>query len=78
MNEGMEYLGDFLHRWSAYIDIAKGGNAQAATGLVASMLRGIESDTPARADDGPRLWPLALWVEGRIDEIWKAFIELGG
>ena len=77
-NEGSEYLDDFNHRWSAYVDIVKGGNRQPATSLVVSMLHTTESDAPARSGDAPRLWPLACWVEGRFDEIWKAFIELGG
>lgn len=75
-NEGMGYLGDCLDRWSAYIDVAKGENGQAAIGLIASMLHTVESHGPAGAGDGPRLWPLALWFESRIDEIRNAFVEL--
>lgn len=76
---GMNCLGDFLDRWSAYIDVARGGNSQAATSLVASMLFVTESLGDASEVDGPRLWQLARFVEilmepgGPID---KGFVEL--
>lgn len=78
VNDGSAYLDDFLHRWSAYVDISKGGNTQAATGLVCSMLRKTESLAPAAQGDGPRLWPLGRWIEDRFTEIDRAFVELGG
>lgn len=77
-NDGMGYLEDFLHRWSAYIDVARARNRQAATGLVASMLRTTESDAPSDSTDGPRLWPLALAFEDRFKDIAGAFNSLSG
>lgn len=76
---GMNCLGDFLDRWSAYIDIARGGNSQAATALVASMLLATETLGDADEVDGSRLSKLARFVEvlmepgGPID---KGFVEL--
>jgi len=32
-NKAGEYIGDYLHRWSAYVDIVQGGNSAAGTGL---------------------------------------------
>jgi hypothetical protein len=74
----MAYLQDNLQRWSAYIDIANNGNAEAATGIVTEMLRNTESTAPATAQDGPRLWPLALAYQDRFKDISGAFVQLGG
>lgn len=78
---GMNCVGDFLSRWSAYIDIAKGGNAQAATSLVVTMLLETETLAPPAEGDAARLSKLARWVEvlmehnGSID---RGFVELTG
>ena len=65
-NQGAMYLQDLLHRWSAYVDIVKGGNRQSGTTIVCSMLRSTESNDPAGQTDGQRLWPLALWIENTL------------
>jgi hypothetical protein len=75
-NDGAAYLQDFLDRWSAYVEISKGGNGQAATSLVCSMLRDTESLAPAAEGEGPRLWPLAVYVEQSLDKFDRYFIEL--
>jgi hypothetical protein len=77
-NLGIGLLQDFLHRWSAYIDIAKGGNRGAATGIVCRMLQEVETAEPAQEGDGERLWPVALLIEAQFEAIDKAFVELCG
>jgi len=72
-NQGGAYLQDFLHRWSAYVDIVQGGNRQTGTAIICSMLRCVESDDPAGPTDGPRIWPLALWIENGLPAMRKAF-----
>lgn len=78
---GMNCIGDFLDRWSAYIDIAKGGNAHAATSIVVTMLHETETVAPPAGGDAARLLKLARWVEvlmernGAID---RGFLELTG
>ena len=64
-NSSAEYIQDYLHRWSSYVDIAP-GNANAATGIVCAMLKHTESSAPANATDGDRLWPLAEWIEAQL------------
>ena len=71
--QGAALLNDFLHRWSTYLEIAKGGNTSAATSLVAMMLLDTESLAPAEMDDGARLWPLASWIESKIPGIRSGF-----
>jgi hypothetical protein len=57
---------DFLNRWSAYKDIREGGNPAAATGIIAGMLKEVESPTPATQDDSERLVSLAKSVESLL------------
>lgn len=67
---------DYLHRWSAYVDIVGGGNKAAATSIVCAMLQSTESTDPATAGDGRRLWPLATWIEGCFDPMALAFSDM--
>ena len=71
-----ECLQDYLHRWSAYVDIVDGGNAAAATGIVAGMLRHTESQNPPTQEDVRRLWPLATWIEQRLEAMAGAFADM--
>jgi hypothetical protein len=75
-NKAGEYLQNYLHRWSTYVDIVKGGNAAAATGIVAGMLRHTESENPPTQEDARRLWPLATWIEERLKAMGGAFINM--
>lgn len=77
-HDGMRYLGIFLQCWSAYIEIPKPGKQEAATRLVATMLRKAESDAPSTSGDWVRLWPVALALEDRFNDISGAFVALGG
>lgn len=74
-NRSSEYLKEYLHQWSAYVDIVGGGNAAAATGIVVGMLRHTESANPPTQDDVRRLWPLAAWIEGSLKAMAYAFTE---
>jgi hypothetical protein len=78
MNDGSAYLGEFLDRWSTYIEITNGGNRHAATGLVCTMLRETESLAPAAEGDASRLWPLACWFEDWMKAIDSSFVQLAG
>lgn len=71
-----ECLQDYLHRWAAYVDIVDAGNAAAATGIVAGMLRHTESQNPPTQEDVRRLWPLATWFEGRLATMADAFTDM--
>ena len=76
---GMNCIGDFLERWSAYIDIAKGGNTPVATGIVITMLRETETQAPAGDGDAARLTKLARWIEvlaARNGAMERGFLEL--
>jgi hypothetical protein len=75
-NKGGEYLQDYLHRWSAYVDIVKGGNTAAATGIVGGMLRHTESDSAPTQEDSRRLWDLAIWIEERLEAMGDAFTKM--
>jgi hypothetical protein len=75
-NSAGEYLEEYLHRWSAYVDIVGGGNAAAATGIVAGMLRHAESANPPTQEDTRRLWPLAAWIEGSLEAMTDAFTDM--
>ncbi len=75
-NQAAEYLQDYLHRWSAYVDIAGGGNAAGATGIIAGMLRSTESPKPPSEADAHRLWPLATWIEQRLKVMADAFTNM--
>jgi hypothetical protein len=72
-NRAGEYLEDYLHRWSAYVDIVQGGNTAAATGIVAGMLRHAESANLPTQEDSRRLWPLATWIEEGLDAMAAVF-----
>jgi len=72
-NRAAQDLQDYLHRWSAYIDIAKGGNVTAATGVVAGMLRYSESEDPPTQEHTRQLWELAVWIEGSLGAMSAAF-----
>lgn len=75
-NQAAEYLQDYLHRWSAYVDITGGGNAAAATGIIAGMLRSTESPAPVSEADAGRLWPLATWIEKGLEAMAGAFADM--
>jgi len=69
-NNGGQYLQDYLHRWSCYIEIESGGNTIAALNIVMTMLRDIESAAPPSEEDAQRLRPvvfLLLREFGRIE-----------
>lgn len=72
-NQGAAYLQDYLARWSAYVDIASGGNYIAGTSLVCSMLRSTESTQPPSDGDAQRLWPLASWIQKQLNAMGNAF-----
>jgi hypothetical protein len=63
---------DFLHRWSSYVDVAR-GNPTAATALIAAKLKDVESTTAATAGDADRFLPLARWIEGALHPMRDAF-----
>lgn len=65
-NDGAGLVQDYLHRWSSYVDVFHGGNTEAATMLVCSMLRSTEAAVPGREGDAQRLLPLACWIEARL------------
>lgn len=75
-NIGAEYIKDYLHSWSAYIDIAEGGNTNAATSMVCTMLRSTESTKTPLDDDAQRLWPLATWIEESFEAMANAFTNM--
>jgi hypothetical protein len=75
-NRGAAYVQEFLHNWSTYLDIVKGGNSPCATDFVCSMIRTAESNEPASQGDAHRLGQLALWVENSIPAMRDAFMEL--
>ena len=75
-NKGSEYIQDYLNRWSAYVDIVEGGNNSAATTIVCSMLRDIESSSEPSEEDTQRLWPLAVWIEESLDAMAGAFLNM--
>lgn len=75
-NSAGKYLQDYLHRWSAYVDIIKGGNLLAGTSIVAGMLRDTESDIPPTQEDTRRLWQLATWIEARLEAMAGAFSSM--
>lgn len=74
-NDGSAYLGEYLHRWSSYLEIVEGGNANAATGIIAGMLRHTESEAPPTQEDSQRLWQLATWIETRLGAMEGAFVS---
>lgn len=75
-DDNLGHLKDFLHRWSAYADEARGGRVRAGANVVCLMLREVESPSPATTEDRSRLLPLAQWVEGRFDLMHQAFLKL--
>jgi hypothetical protein len=75
-NMAGEYLQNYLHRWSAYVDIVNSGNAAAATGIVAGMLRHTESASPPSQEDAQRLLQLATWIEKRLGAMAGAFTDM--
>jgi len=75
-NQGAAHLQEFLHRWSAYVDIVDGGNRKSGTIIVCGMLLSVESKTEASSSDSQRLWPLALWIENALPEMRSAFGNL--
>jgi hypothetical protein len=75
-NQAGEHLQDYLGRWSAYIDIAGGGNSAAATAIVCGMVRSTESLEPPTEADARRLWPLATWIEKRLEAMGGAFVDM--
>lgn len=76
INDAATHSQDYLARWSAYVDIAGGGNAGAATALLTGTLHSIESGAQADDNDGRRLAPLAQWLEGNLDAMGRAFDRL--
>ena len=56
-------LQDYLNRWSAYLDIKRGGNSAAATSVICRMIFEAESAGDPTSADAERLWPLATWIE---------------
>jgi hypothetical protein len=67
-----QWLVDYLERWSAYIEISQGGNRDAATSVVCSMLRDAEATTSGDAETYARLLPMARWMEERLAQIRSA------
>jgi len=72
-NQGAAYLQEYLARWSAYVDIARGGNYDAANSLVCSMLRSTEFTQPLSDGDAQRLQPLASWIQKQLNAMGNAF-----
>lgn len=75
-NKAAEYVHDYLHRWSAYVETVGSSNAAAATNIVAGMLRHTESENPATQEDARRLWPLASWIEKGLVAMAGAFTKM--
>lgn len=71
-----QFFGGPVDPQQAAVDITKGGNAAAATGIVAGMLRHTESDDPPTQQDADRLWPLAVWIEQSLAAMAGAFTDM--
>ncbi len=69
-------LQDYLHRWSAYVDMVRGGSRLEATNLICEILRSTESADPTGWQDIGRLLPLARWIEGQFDAMATAFSNM--
>jgi hypothetical protein len=74
-NLGSELLGDFLHQWSAWLDVAP-TNREAGINIVAGMLLSTETSEPATDADALRLRPLAEWIVDRVRDMGEAFAEM--
>jgi len=65
---------DFLHRYSAWVDIQSSGQAGEGTGVIAGMLRDVEATTPVtREDDSVRLMSLAFGIEDMLPRMREVF-----
>ena len=73
-NDGGGYIQEYLHRWSAYVDIRGGGNRAAGTAIVCAMLASTESLGPPAEGDARRLMPLASWIEEQLTVMGGAFV----
>lgn len=67
------HVQDFLHRWSAYVDILSGGNWQAGLGLVVGMIHDCESTNDLQSSDTERLLFVASWILERNPDAEKIF-----
>lgn len=76
MNDAATHSQAYLACWSAYVDLAGGPNAAAATALLMATIRSIESSVQADDDDNRRLTPLVQWLEGNLDAMGSAFDRL--
>ncbi len=72
-NEGAALLQEYLHHWSAYVDIVQGNNRADATRLVCSMLADVEGLEALTETDAGRLWPLASWIEEHLATMRRGF-----
>lgn len=75
-NRAAALLQDFLQRWSAWMEIAKGKNSPADHSLVIAMIYETESPDPISDGDGERLCPLAIWIESRLGAMSGAFGDM--
>jgi hypothetical protein len=72
-NRTAEYTKEYLHRWSAYVDIVASGRLSRGTGIVASMLRHTETDQLPDAEAARRVMPIAQWVQEEMRRIRETF-----
>lgn len=66
-------LQDFLHRWSAWVDITEGGNVHAGNNIVATMIHDCESAEEISSSDTERLVFVASWIVTRFPDARKVF-----
>jgi hypothetical protein len=72
-NDGAARLQEYMHRWSAYVDMIQGPNRAAATGLVCGMMADVEGRDTLTDRDARRLLPLATWIEDQLDTMRIGF-----
>ena len=72
--QGAAYLQDFLHRWSAFLEMAPGA---AGMNVIATMLREAESSSLPTEADMPRLSKLALDIVQMFQPMRAAFPSAG-
>jgi hypothetical protein len=68
-----EYLQDYLHRWSAYIDMKGAGNEPAAANVLQVMLRHTESKEPIGPVDYFQIGMQASMLESEFPALIAAF-----
>jgi hypothetical protein len=75
-SNGSAYLEEFMNNWSSYIETVRGGNREAGTGVICSMIRTTESNDSSGEADVQRLRPLGEWIEDNLAPMRSAFMKL--